>query len=106
VTAPVRAGDYELAFDLVQEGVGWFADRGSPSARVRLRVSGEPWTQRLRRRLRSAGATAEPVMEMYATPREVFQTTVESAGGRVVDVQADLTVEGWSSATYYVQKAP
>lgn len=105
VTAPARPGDYELALDLVQEGVGWFADHGSPAAHVRLKATGEPWTERLRRRFRSARAASEPVMEMYATPREVIQTTVESAGGRVVDLQADLTVEGWSSATYYVQKA-
>jgi ubiquinone/menaquinone biosynthesis C-methylase UbiE len=104
VTAPGQPGDYELALDLVQEDVAWFADRGSPKSTLRLRATGEPWAQRLRRSLRSWRATVEPVMEMYATPREVVVATVESGGGRVVDVQADLTVEGWSSATYYVQK--
>jgi ubiquinone/menaquinone biosynthesis C-methylase UbiE len=106
VTAPAQPGEYRLELDVVQEGVAWFADRGSSPAGVRVRVASEPWTKRLRRRLGSLRARPEPVMEMYATPREVVVATVEGLGGRVVDVQADLTVEGWSSATYYVQKAP
>jgi ubiquinone/menaquinone biosynthesis C-methylase UbiE len=106
VTAPAKQGDYILALDLVQEGIGWFADRASRAASVRVRVVGEPWTQRVRQRLGALRARPEPRMEMYATPRELVAATVESAGGRVVDVQADLTVEGWSSATYYVQKGP
>jgi ubiquinone/menaquinone biosynthesis C-methylase UbiE len=105
VTAPTAPGDYDLVLDLVQEGVGWFADHASPTASVRVRVAGQSWTQRLRRGLKGLRRRVpEPIMEMYATPREAVVAAVESAGGCVVDVQADLTVEGWSSATYYVQK--
>src|SRR5919198_1014601 len=32
VTAPKEPGDYLLEVDLVQEQVGWFSDKGSPTA--------------------------------------------------------------------------
>lgn len=35
---PKTPGRYLLEFDLVQEGVGWFAARGSPSARIVFEV--------------------------------------------------------------------
>lgn len=40
VTAPRRDGDYWMELDLVQEDVCWFAERGSPTARVACRVTG------------------------------------------------------------------
>ncbi|HEX5855864.1 MAG TPA: hypothetical protein VFZ57_09605 [Thermoanaerobaculia bacterium] len=39
VALPEMAGRYLLEFDLVQEGVGWFASHGSPSARVVFEVT-------------------------------------------------------------------
>jgi Methyltransferase domain len=39
LTAPAEAGDYELEFDLVWEGVMWFQDIGNPTAKVALRVA-------------------------------------------------------------------
>jgi SpoIID/LytB domain protein len=33
-TAPPSSGQYTLAIDLVREGIGWFADGGSPPARL------------------------------------------------------------------------
>jgi hypothetical protein len=38
VTAPSEAGEYWLEVDLMQEGVGWFADHGSEPLRLELRV--------------------------------------------------------------------
>ena len=38
VTAPDRPGRYLLRLDLVNEGVGWFADGGSPVVDVGLEV--------------------------------------------------------------------
>src|SRR2546423_6743 len=38
VTAPKEPGDYLLEVDLVQEQVGWFSDRGSPTARAKVTV--------------------------------------------------------------------
>jgi hypothetical protein len=39
VALPDTPGRYLLEFDLVQEGVSWFAAHGSPSARVVIEVS-------------------------------------------------------------------
>ncbi len=38
-TAPATSGTYTLAIDFVREGVGWFADGGSPPARTAFTVT-------------------------------------------------------------------
>lgn len=38
ITAPKLPGDYILELDLVQEQVAWFHDKGSGTARVKIRV--------------------------------------------------------------------
>lgn len=38
ITAPKAPGDYLLEIDLVQEGVAWFSDKGSPTARTKISV--------------------------------------------------------------------
>jgi SAM-dependent methyltransferase len=40
VNAPAFDGIYHLELDLVQENVGWFGERGSPTLRIPCRVSG------------------------------------------------------------------
>jgi hypothetical protein len=44
VEAPPRPGAYVLEVDLVQEGVGWFGEHGSPVARTAIRVEGQTVT--------------------------------------------------------------
>lgn len=38
ITAPKTPGDYTLEIDLVQEQVAWFHEKGSATARVKVRV--------------------------------------------------------------------
>jgi len=38
ITAPDKAGDYILQLDVVQEGVVWFQDKGSPVLKVNVKV--------------------------------------------------------------------
>jgi len=38
VTAPKDAGDYTLEIDVIQEGVAWFSDKGSPTAKTKITV--------------------------------------------------------------------
>jgi hypothetical protein len=38
VTAPKSPGDYLLDVDVIQEQVGWFSDKGSPTARTKVTV--------------------------------------------------------------------
>jgi hypothetical protein len=39
ITAPTTAGDYTLEVDVVQEGVTWFSEQGSPTAKTRITVA-------------------------------------------------------------------
>jgi hypothetical protein len=38
ITVPATPGEYVLEIDMVQEGVGWFKDRGSTPLRIRVQV--------------------------------------------------------------------
>lgn len=40
LAAPAQAGTYTLSFDLVHEGITWFADKGNTPAKARVAVSG------------------------------------------------------------------
>jgi SAM-dependent methyltransferase len=90
VTAPSTPGKYQLEIDLVQEGVTWFADKGSRSASVRLHV-GPAMVQRLLGRAREPGLPRtditqnEPVMEMYGTPEHAVRAWISTARGHFVD---------------------
>lgn len=71
VWTPEAEGDYVLLWDMVQEHVCWFSQRGSPSARTFVRVyspqaagAGDPSTELDRRRLPDRSA-------IPATPREL-----------------------------------
>lgn len=103
--APGDAGSYLLELDMVQEGVGWFGDRGSTvfSAPVTTRV---PRFGRLRRS--QSTAPAEPpepelVMEMHTTPDTVVTELVERMGGKVLATRF-WTREGYDDAAYWVRK--
>lgn len=45
VIAPLEEGLYILEFDLVREGISWFKDYGSPTAKVALAVKGKKWPE-------------------------------------------------------------
>lgn len=117
VQAPAIEGEYELEIDLVQERVCWFAERGSPTARVAIRVqpSSPPKTiegnalapdrsslwQRLRRWYR--GGT--PTFEMCVVPRESVEATILANGGRLLHAIDDNAAgERWLSYTYVCRK--
>ncbi len=95
-TAPTKPGDYLLELDLVQEAVAWFADKGSPTARVPVRVISS-----------GAGAPAvsgdSPRMEMHGVPRSEVEALMCDAGGTVADV-TDGHCPGWESWRYWVVK--
>ncbi len=38
IQAPDKPGDYILEFDMVQEGVGWFKERGSKTQKITVKV--------------------------------------------------------------------
>jgi SAM-dependent methyltransferase len=103
VTAPANAGTHWLEFDVVLEGVAWFATCGSQAAQVAVHVgapastvaSGPGGTSRAPEAahagpqpvLPSADADIEPLMEMHAVPREEVEGILREAGARLLDVR-------------------
>jgi SAM-dependent methyltransferase len=96
VLAPAGAGVYRLQFDVVQEGVAWFASCGSAPAETMLRVDAE-YAHPPDASVAPPASTApdevsgsddlEPVMEMHAVPREDVESILEAAGARLLDVR-------------------
>jgi hypothetical protein len=92
VRAPAAPGRYTLELDVVQEGVSWFADRGSEPARAPVHVRRPRLVQAVRAALRrpSSRPAEEPRMEMYVLPEPEVRRLVADHGGRLVDVQESI----------------
>jgi SAM-dependent methyltransferase len=125
VTAPERPGEFLLELDLVQEGVAWFAERGSKPTRVAVAVragaappaaaSGAPSPPAARpararvlrgRVTRGLGRRLQRPVEMNAIPREEVLALLAASGARVVDVvEDDAAGSGWISLRYTATRA-
>jgi hypothetical protein len=70
VTAPPQGGNYSLRFDLVQEGVSWFSNKGVPTGNVPATIAG-PF-------IKSYGAayTAAPVSVAMARTQATIPITI------------------------------
>jgi SAM-dependent methyltransferase len=86
VTAPEAPGAYRLQFDLVHEGIAWFADLGSRPAEVATGVgsAGSARTEPEPEPPMAAPAD-EPQMEMHAVRRERVEELLAGSGARVLD---------------------
>jgi SAM-dependent methyltransferase len=83
VVGPSAPGRYVLELDLLQEQIGWFANRGSQTLRVAVPVlrglrPKEPQTER--------EAPLSPRIEMHVMAREEVIEVIDDAGGVVLDV--------------------
>jgi SAM-dependent methyltransferase len=117
VVAPAAPGTYVLELDMVEEGICWFADRGSPPFRARVHVARS--TRTLRGRLtairqrqkdkddgkgREQTAPRPPLRpyNMYGLPKAQVMAAVEGAGGRFLDIEDyNPAGEGWTSYRYF-----
>jgi SAM-dependent methyltransferase len=114
ITAPHAPGSHLLELDLVQQGIAWFKDRGSPAVRLDVDV-----LARDRRVLAAFGRILHPLrarafgarsltprMEMHAIPRSEVLSWVRQCGGEVVDTRENgWAGEEWLSYFYCVQRA-
>ncbi len=107
VTPPLRAGAYELQFDVVEEGITWFAAQGSQPARVPVRIdSSEPASGKLFRKLglrplSVTRADALPMAGMHPVPEADVREVVARAGGEVVDATPyNVTGPAYESLRY------
>jgi SAM-dependent methyltransferase len=114
VTAPNSPGNYMLELDLVEEGVTWFADRGSPTCRIPVKVRLPRLTVRFRTHNRRAqcppslessspSGKESAVMEMHCIPEGRVEEVVWAAGGQVLHIKRfDETSPGYTSCQYVV----
>ena len=100
VTTPNRPGRYILQVDLVQEGIAWFSDVGSPIAAYRANIgaAGESAPS-------LEGKGLEHAIQMHGIPRKIVADLIRACGARLLDAAEDrLAGEYWTSFTYYVTK--
>lgn len=97
VTPPARPDRLRLEFDMVQEGVSWFAERGSPVARrtVRLNPSVAP--------LPPPRAEEDVPFEMHHIPDVTVRHIIQRTGGRILRVDP-WGPPGWRAGEYFFTK--
>jgi SAM-dependent methyltransferase len=84
VTAPRGHGRHLLRVDAVQEGVAWFADRGSGPLDAPVSVTSSRWPRGRRAdRSRTDHDTADSTMEMHPVSEASARAWIEEAGGTV-----------------------
>ena len=109
VQPPREPGRYLLELDMVQEGVTWFAGKGSPTARAPVEVRAPSWFEQRLEVFLGRSRPAEPAplrMEMHGIPQVEVAAILEGASGRVVAVSEDgCAGPSWRSFRYCVTKA-
>ncbi len=113
VRPPAGAGAYQLEVDLVEEGICWFVDRGSPAVSRKVEVQA-PSRRRFRRTPPTSSPEVLPVepsheptpFEMNGLSRERVEAAVVRSGGEVVDVLTSTSGgKHWDGYRYFVRKA-
>jgi SAM-dependent methyltransferase len=84
VTAPREPATYRLQFDVVEEGLTWFGDLGSPVGEIGLTVTGASEAEAAV--AASEPAAAAPQMGMHAIPRARVEALLAESGARLLDV--------------------
>ncbi|HUO25900.1 MAG TPA: methyltransferase domain-containing protein [Candidatus Aquilonibacter sp.] len=95
LNSPVKPGRYWLELDMVEEGVTWFANRGSKT--YRTRVVAVPSAK-------AGEGRIHPVMEMHGISKDEVVEIVRSAGAKIVEVREDHSAGGWESFLYIATK--
>jgi SAM-dependent methyltransferase len=116
ITAPPRPGRYLLELDVVQEGVTWFANKGSPTLRLPVCV-GETILGETTRLTSEAKAEITPAAKdtledevfegfgMHCIPRADVLQLLRSAGGYLEFIQpSDCGGPGFQSYLYFFRK--
>ena len=107
IRAPFRPGTFRLELDVVQEGIAWFAWKGSPSLSGLVRV--RPSLAALWRGLLGPKETKPKVgrsaMLMNAIPRDEVVALLGSLGAEIVEIAEDASSgREWRAYRYAVQR--
>lgn len=107
VTAPDAAGSYELEFDLVQEGVAWWAEVGNSTVRTSVKVAEHHASGDANEQFQANGTartTNGASMEMYGMAETLVHQLFSHARATVRGAVPDaLAGDDWQSRTYYVE---
>jgi SAM-dependent methyltransferase len=99
VTLPEQAGDYMLEFDLVQENVAWFAERGSATAQVPTAVIGREVADD------SLSIWQPACLDVHGVPQADVLELLADRGATVLDVVDDASAgPAWISYRYAAAK--
>ena len=124
ITAPDVDGEFVCEIDLAHEGVLWFHDKGSPTARFPVRVGSPSHPSDSRGTVRPQAALREPErtidyaafteqfaggggepgeFPMHGIERTEVVEAIERLGGRLIHIEDDHSCgEEWVSFRYYV----
>jgi SAM-dependent methyltransferase len=86
VATPRVPGLYLLDLDVLQEGVAWFGQHGSPVTRIPVAV--DPRADAVPEAPTIDGKPLVPAMQMYGVPLDVVVLTAQDAGARVLSIEA------------------
>ncbi len=100
VRTPDVPGRYLLDVDLVQEGVAWFAQHGSPTVHWTVQVAHEQTGGQPAGEVPTLAGSARPLMEMHGVPAAEVTRWVEESGGRVIRAWSLQHIPDWSSRLY------
>jgi SAM-dependent methyltransferase len=100
ITAPCSPGIYIIAFDLVLEGITWFAAKNmQPTTGIPIKIE----SQKIKN-CPNLSTTIEPVMEIHGIPKNEILAIIGSAGGHTLDIKPDFSAAGWEGFRYCVTK--
>lgn len=106
VTAPEEPGDYRLEVDCVQEGVGWFGDRGSTTTTAAIEVVPAAPAPVLER---TEPVEFEATMEMHGVPEAQVREWITANGGTLLhiidwDTISETTSSDWQRRGFLVAR--
>lgn len=116
VTAPSCPGVYVLELDLVQEGISWFAQRGSATTRCVVEVGASPDPARAVQDLSAPVTAHQPdgsdkgsiqdleLFGMHCIHRSRILEVIQDAGGYLDYIHPTDCAPGFLSYVYYVRK--
>src|SRR3990167_747798 len=119
IMAPNKPEDYILELAMVKEGVSWFKDRGSATAKFNVKILYSNPTKMfiysyvttpiakicdiiitVYHRFSNRNA---PIMEIYGIQKNEILDLIKKSGGEVIDIKENyMTGKGWSSLLYCI----
>jgi ubiquinone/menaquinone biosynthesis C-methylase UbiE len=107
VKTPNKPGKYYLEFDLVQEGVTWFKDKGSktvikPIEIVENKSKSDQNSENNNQNIENNNI--DPIMEAWGVPKYEVLEIVRKNSGNLINIEIDHSMPGWEGYQYFITK--